>query len=118
MPKKRGVEGAAERLRALLVQVEEAVERVTEEVEGDEGEGDVRPTLVDLYTATSDLVAKAEGLLDWAKGIIVGVEKRAESGAEFVSAFEDLVGGLDSASEALNPDNWEWGEGDEGGARG
>ena len=38
MPKKREVEGAAERLRALLVQVEEAVERVTEEVEGDEGE--------------------------------------------------------------------------------
>ena len=48
MPKKRGVEGAAERLRALLAQVEEAVERVTEEVERDEGEGDVRPTLVDL----------------------------------------------------------------------
>lgn len=118
MPKKRGVEGAVERLRALLAQVEEAVERVTEEVERDEGEDDARPTLADLYTATSDLVAKAEGLLERARGVVAVVEKRAESGAEFVSAFEDLVGGLDSASEALNPDNWEWGEGDEGGARG
>ena len=116
MPKKQrgSVEGAAQRLRELLAQVEEGVQELTGAVERDErGDLDpVRAELARLHEQALALHAKAGELLERANDVLGAAEAAAQrgvdNGAEFVSAFEDLVSGLESAAETLDPQNWEW----------
>lgn len=120
MAKKQGIEAAAERLRAVLAQAEEAMRALTERVESDEEPPDVaRDELGKLHAEASALVTRAEALLERAREAVNGAEERAnqavENGAEFVSAFEELVAGLESAAETLDPASWEWSDqGDQG----
>lgn len=114
--KPAGVEAAAERLRRLLADVGGAVQALTEEVEHDEGQ-DQEETIArlgELHRQAVALAEKAGELLERARGIVASAEKRVENGNEFVSAFEDLVSGLESASETIDPDNWDWGDQGEG----
>jgi chromosome segregation ATPase len=117
----QGIEGTAGRLRARLADTEAALQALTEAIErdGEQDEDDVRAQLGELHEQAAALVAKAEGLLERAREVVADAEQRAENGGEFVSAFEDLVSGLQSASETLDPENWDWGgQGEEDGGDG
>jgi hypothetical protein len=115
-----GIEGAAERLRALLADAEGSLQALTEAVERDEEQDsdDTRARLGELHEQAAALVAKAEELLERGRAVAASAEKSVENSGEFVSAFEELVSGLESAAESLNPDNWDWDdqEGEEGGS--
>jgi len=108
----QGIEGATERLRALLADAEAALQLVTDEVERDEGQDydDTRARLGELHEQAAALVTKAEELLERARAVVAGAEKRVENSNEFVSAFEELVSGLESAADTLDPESWDWGD--------
>jgi uncharacterized coiled-coil DUF342 family protein len=110
-----GIDGAAERLRGLLADVEQSLTALTEEVEKDDSQdqSETQDQLSELHAQATALVERANELLERARELAGRVEKRNESGVEFVTAFEELASGLESAAETLNPDNWDWGDDEE-----
>jgi|APFre7841882654_1041346.scaffolds.fasta_scaffold152361_2 chromosome segregation ATPase len=112
MAKKQGVEAAAERLRSVLEQAEQSMQTLTDEIERDgrQDQHALRDQLGDLCAQARALTEKATGLLERAREAAGTVERMFETANNFVSSFEDVVGGLESAAEALDPQNWEWDE--------
>ena len=119
--RQQGVEGAAERLRALLAQVEAALAALTAEVEADEREdqGEIRGRLAELHQQAVALVARAEELLERAREVAgaadAAAQQKVDNTSEFVEAFEELVAGLESAADTIDPGNWNWGDEGNGG---
>lgn len=108
----QGIEGAAERLRALLAELEEAVQALSETVERDEDQDldDTRARLGELHGRAVELVTRANALLDEVREVSSRISARVESADRFIADFEEVLGSLETSADALNPDNWEWGE--------
>lgn len=113
--KPAGIDGLSERLRGALAQVETDLSALTAEIERDEEQDtdDTRAQLSELHAQATALAERVNELLERARTLVDRAEKRAETGNEFVSSFEDLAAGLDSAVEKLDPDTWDWEEDEE-----
>jgi|HubBroStandDraft_1064217.scaffolds.fasta_scaffold33409_5 hypothetical protein len=104
------VDVATVKVKALLAELEEAVQALGERVERDEDQDldETRSQLESLHGRANDLVAQANAILEAARDLSTRVDARARSAEAFIADFEDDVGSLELRAQALDPDQWEW----------
>jgi methyl-accepting chemotaxis protein len=106
-----------DRLEESVAGVPGMVDALTKAIEADtSGEtGELRQQMTELYQQLLALTTKVEDKLQQAKALVERAErqhgkteKQLENAQALADGVENMVSELQSATESLNPEAWEW----------
>ena len=95
------------------------VETLSEAIQADESEDQskIRADMAELHKQFSTLIEKAQTYRARAEKLSLKADAEQANAQNFYDSADELVTSLEAASEAMDPDQWEWGvegEGDDG----
>jgi nitrate/nitrite-specific signal transduction histidine kinase len=91
------------------------VEALSQAIQADESEdqSDIREEMGKLHQQFTALIEKAKAYAARAQKLKDKADAEQENTQNFFESADELVTTLEAASEAMDPDQWDWGNGEE-----
>ena len=102
-------------VEALMKKVEADVQALSDAILADEStdQSGIREEMGKLHEQFTALITKAKAYAEKAKKLAERAEAEHENAQTFLDSAEELVDSLGGASEAMDPDQWDWGDSEE-----
>ncbi len=100
-----------ERVEKLLADVE----ALSEAIQADESDDQsaIRAEMGKLHEQFSALIAKAKAYAAKSQKLFERADEEKDNAENFRDSADELVSSLEGASEAMDPDQWNWGDQEE-----
>jgi|SRR5271166_3233303 len=98
-------------VESLMKKVEADVQALSDAILADESEDQsgIREEMGKLHEQLATLLSKAKTLEARAQKLSEKADAEQENAQNFLGSAEELVSSLEGASEAMDPDQWDWG---------